>query len=435
MSGTWTSQNKVLPGAYINFKSNKPLAITPGDRGVVSLPLVLGWGEKGKVYEVFGDSNTLETLGFSKQEIIPLREALKCATKALVYKVNAGTKAAASLAENLTATAVCEGTRGNDITVKVVANKEDSLKWDVSTLLKGAEVDLQVVESPAEFKVNPWIELTGEGKTFAAITAPLTGGLNTEPTTTDYENYLEAMKTEFFNTIGYTGDTAAVKNAIADFVKVQREAEGIKIQAVLANVKADYEGIISVTNGVILDDGLELNAAGACAWVAGATAGAKINQSNTNATYKGAIDVMPRMTKTEKEQAVNNGQFIFAVNSNQDVTAVYDINSLVTYTVEKSKDFRKNRVVRTLDNVNNDITTIYETNYMGKVDNNDEGRSLLRMSLIEYFKELERLRGIQNFAAEDVSVSAGVDKDAVVIEVYIQPVDSAEKFYMTVNVR
>lgn len=435
MGGTWTSQNKVLPGAYINFKSNKPLAITPGDRGIVSLPLVLGWGEKGKIYEVSGDSNTLETLGFSKQEIVPLREALKCATKALVYKVNGGTKATVSLAENLTAKAVYEGTRGNDITMKVVANKEDDSKWNVVTLLKGTEVDLQVVGAPTEFKTNAWIELTGEGKAFAAITAPLTGGVNTEPTTTDYENYLAAMKTQFFNTIGYTGDTVVVKNAIADFVKVQREEEGTKIQAVMANMKADYEGIISVVNGVVLEDGSELSAAEACAWVAGATAGAKINQSNTNTTYKGAIDVVPRMTKTEKEQAINSGEFIFTVNSNQDVTAVYDINSLVTYTVEKSKDFRKNRVIRTLDNVNNDITTIYETNYMGKVDNNDEGRSLLRMSLIEYFKELEHLRGIQNFTPEDVVVSGGIDKDAVLIEVYIQPVDSAEKFYMTVNVR
>ena len=37
MSGTWTSQNKVLPGAYINFLTNAALSITPGDRGTVVL--------------------------------------------------------------------------------------------------------------------------------------------------------------------------------------------------------------------------------------------------------------------------------------------------------------------------------------------------------------------------------------------------------------
>ena len=35
MAGTWTNQNKILPGAYINFKTNSPLSITPNDRGIV----------------------------------------------------------------------------------------------------------------------------------------------------------------------------------------------------------------------------------------------------------------------------------------------------------------------------------------------------------------------------------------------------------------
>ena len=35
MAGTWESQNKVLPGAYINIRTNEPLSIAPGDRGTV----------------------------------------------------------------------------------------------------------------------------------------------------------------------------------------------------------------------------------------------------------------------------------------------------------------------------------------------------------------------------------------------------------------
>jgi len=37
MAGTWNNQNKILPGAYINFLTNAPLSITPGDRGTVLL--------------------------------------------------------------------------------------------------------------------------------------------------------------------------------------------------------------------------------------------------------------------------------------------------------------------------------------------------------------------------------------------------------------
>jgi len=184
---------------------------------------------------------------------------------------------------------------------------------------------------------------------------------------------------------------------------------------------------------VKLADGTELTAAQTTAWVAGITAGANINQSNTGRKYVGAVDVAPRMTKSEMEEAVQNGEFIFKVDSAQNVTVVYDINSLTTVTPEKGKPFTKNRVIRTIDGINNDITTIFESNYVGKVDNNPDGRSLLRATLIEYFNELQRLNAIQNFQPEDVTVSPGADSDAVVIECYIQPVDSVEKIYITVN--
>ena len=42
--------------------------------------------------------------------------------------------------------------------------------------------------------------------------------------------------------------------------------------------------------------------------------------------------------------------------------------------------------------------------------------------------------GIQNFEPDDVGVLAGNEIDAVIVNVAIQPVDSIEKIYMTVNV-
>jgi len=247
---------------------------------------------------------------------------------------------------------------------------------------------------------------------------------------------LEKLQTENFNVLCYPyddEDSAAIKSAIQIWVEAMREDEGVKIQAVLANYDADSEAIINVTQGVKLADETELTPAQTTAWVAGITAGARINQSNTGRKYIGAVDVVPRMTKSEMEAAVQNGEFIFKVDSAQNVTAVYDINSLTTITPEKGKQFTKNRLIRTIDGINNDIKTIFESNYVGKVDNNPDGRSLLRATLIEYFNELQRLNAIQNFQPEDVTVSPGAESDAVVIDCYIQPVDSVEKIYITVN--
>jgi hypothetical protein len=346
MGGTWTSQNKILPGAYINFLTNAPLSITVGDRGIVALLQEMSKGTKGEMYRITALDQSQWPEGVTAEDKLLANEALKGAQTVLVYNLGA------------------------------------------------------------------------------------------DHTADDVEDALEALQTEAFNVLCYPHDgdgSATIKSAIQTWVEAMRDDEGVKIQAVLANHKADSEAIINVTQGVKLVDGTVLTPAQTTAWVAGVTAGAFINQSNTGRKYVGAVDVIPRMTKTEMETAIQNGEFIFKVDTAQNVTAVYDINSLTTVTTDKGKAFTKNRLIRTIDGINNDITTIFESNYVGKVDNNEDGRSLLRATLIEYFNELQRMNAIQNFQPEDVTVSPGADSDAVVIDCYIQPVDSVEKIYITVN--
>lgn len=345
MAGTWESQNKILPGAYINFLTNAPLSITPGDRGTVVLLQEMSVGTVGEIYTVTATENDYPE-GVTTADKLLVNEGLKGAKTVLVYNL-------------------------------------------------------------------------GQAHTEAEITAALT-----------------TLRTIQFNTLAYPYDGAgyeANKSAIATWIESMREDEGVKIQGVFANYVADSEAVINVAQGIKLANGTTLTVAQVVAWVAGITAGASVNKSNTGQKYVGAIDVVPRMTKTEMEAAITAGKFIFKVDSAQNVTAVYDINSLTTETVDKGKIFKKNRVIRTLDGINNDIVEIFESNYIGKVNNNTDGRSLLRATLIEYFNELQRLNAIQNFTAEDVTVSAGTDSDAVVIDCYIQPVDSVEKIYITVN--
>ena len=52
MAGTWESQNKVLPGAYLNIKTNKPLSIMPGDRGTVVILQEMTVGDDGAMYAI-----------------------------------------------------------------------------------------------------------------------------------------------------------------------------------------------------------------------------------------------------------------------------------------------------------------------------------------------------------------------------------------------
>ena len=52
MAGTWTSQNKVIPDAYINVVTDVPLTITPGERGIVVIPQELSVGTAGDIITV-----------------------------------------------------------------------------------------------------------------------------------------------------------------------------------------------------------------------------------------------------------------------------------------------------------------------------------------------------------------------------------------------
>lgn len=345
MAGTWESQNKVLPGAYINIRTNEPLSITPGDRGTVVILQEMSAGTDGAIYEATAMGGNWPDNATAADKKLAA-EALKKAKTVLVYKLKASHKAA-------------------DVTAA-----------------------------------------------------------------------LAALKTVQFNALCYPYDgegEESNKAAVVAWVKAMREDEGVKCQAVLANHAADSEGAINVVQGIVLAGGQELTAAEATAWVAGATAGASITASNTGMVYAGAVDVKPRMAKSEMEVAIAAGKFIFKVDTSQNVSAVYDINSLTTVTADKGKVFTKNRVIRTIDNIANDITKIFEAGYVGKVNNNADGRSLLKASLVDYFTALQNMGAVQDFEAGDVTVSAGMDSDAVVIGAAVQPVDSVEKIYITVN--
>ena len=81
----------------------------------------------------------------------------------------------------------------------------------------------------------------------------------------------------------------------------------------------------------------------------------------------------------------------------------------------------------------NDITSIFEASYVGKVNNNADGRLLLKSALVDYFTTLQNLGAIQNFETGDITIEAGTAIDAVLVTANIQPVDSVEKIYISVN--
>lgn len=434
--GIWEKQNKVRPGVYINFRSSKKDSNTLGERGVVTIPMVLPWGVEKSMIEISSEDNLYDVLGIDigDESALLIREALKKAKKLLLYRVNTGTKATITN-EGLTATAKYSGVKGNEVTIVIQANIDDSAKFDVITLFEGNMVDKQVAKANIEeLKTNAFVEFSGTGALRATAGLRLTSGTNGTVTNEEYTAYLTAAELYDFNTMALPSKDNTLKAVFVSFVKRLREEDGKKVQLVVENYpEADYEGVISVKNGVILKDGTVITADKAVAWVAAATAGASKNEAITYSTYEGAVDVSERYTNKEIEYSLKHGDFLFTLSYGE-VVAEQDINSLTTFTEEKNKDFRKNRVIRVLDNFANDIKRIYEKGYLGKVSNNEDGRNLFKAEIIKLGESNENLGAIEKFTPQDVTITQGVDKDAVIVTIAIQPVDSMEKLYINVEV-
>ena len=435
--GTWTTQNKVRPGVYVNVETNGGALGTVGSRGITSLALTLPWGAAKVITPIIAGEDTFKTLGYeiTAPELLLLREAFKRARTVLLYKLDEGVKATVTIGA-LVPTAKYGGTRGNSLKVVVQTNIDDSSKFDVKTLLDNAVVDTQVVANIAGLKANDWIVWGGTGALTASAGAPLVGGANGTVTNADHTAYLAALELYDFQTVALTSTDNALKAVYAAFVRRLRDSEGKKVQAALENYPvADFEGVISVKNGVVLSDGTILTAAQATAWVAGASAAAEMNESLTYSAYDDAVDVAPRFTNTQIEAALKAGEFVFTPSVNRAVVE-QDINTFLSYTPTKGKQLHKNRVLRVLDGIANDLKRIFESFYIGKVSNNVDGRALFRKEAVIYLDNLQSISAIQNFDAQtDITVLPGVDSDAIYVEANIQPVDSIEKVYMKVQVR
>lgn len=422
------------------------MAANVGERGVVAIAEPLSWGPAGMVQTIIPGEDLRPYIGYdiTSEKALFLREMMKGSdttagpSKILLYRPTGtgGVQAKATVGA-LTVTALYPGARGNDISIIISEQIDDEGTYDVSTVIDGAVVDKQSITNLAQLKANAWVGFSGTGTEITESAGqPLTTGADPTVATADYSNFLAAIEPYQFDILVYDGTDSTTIQAFAAFVERVSNNVGQKCQAVMAGDTAancNSEFVIAVKNGVKLDDGTQLTAQQATWWVGGAEAGALYYQSLTYAQYPHAVEANPKLTDTQAQEAVESGCLCF-IDSFGNVKVCTDINTLTTFTVEKGQEFSKNRVMRVLMQICNDTYEHFSNYFIGKVDNNETGRNLLKGWIVGYLNEMQANNGIQNFDAEDVTVEAGNNVDAVLINVSIQPVDSVEKIYMEITV-
>lgn len=437
--GTWTSQNKKQPGVYINVKSSMAQSVGVGDRGIVAICEPLSWGPEGELMTINAGDDFTSYIGYSatSEKSLFLREIFKGSgntkgpVKVMLYRpgTTGAAKATATIAP-LTITAKYNGVRGNDVSVAVVADPDNAGSFTVQTVVDGSVKHTQIGKTVADLKGNDWVVFSGTGNLAASAGTSLTGGNDGTVSSAAYSTFLTALEPYTFNILIYDGVDSTVQTAYVAFIKRMRDNLGKKCQAVMAGIESDSDAVISVKNGVVLSDGTVLTPQQTTWWVGGAEAGANYSESLVYAQYPDAINISPRLTAWEVDEALDKGQIVFFEEFGS-VKVVSDINTLTTYTPDKGEAFSLNQVIRTLDTIANDIYKNFSQNYIGKIQNNAAGRDLLKAWIVGYLNEIQANGGIQNFVADDVTVGAGNALNTVVITLAIQPVAAVEKIYIT----
>lgn len=431
--GSFTVQNKELPGAYINFVSAASASAALSDRGIATMPLELDWGVSGEVFELTNEDfqkNSLKILGYSydSDKLKGLREVFLGARMLYAYRLNgSGAKAA-----NTFATAKYAGTRGNDIKIVIQKNVDDESLFDVTTLIGTVEVDTQTVTAATGLVSNDYVDFKTGAELAVTAATPLTGGTNSEVNGASHQAYLDKIESYTYNTMGVVTTEATIKALYAAFVKRLRDEMGIKFQLVLHQYTApDYMGVISVENNVT-DGGV--SAASLVYWVTGQEAGCEVNKSVQNKKYNGEYTVNVDYTQTQLKAAIKAGKFMLH-QVNADVRVLEDINTMVTTTDSCGDIFKDNQTIRVIDQLGNDDAVLFNTKYLGVVPNNAAGRTSLWSDIVKIRSQLQDLGAIEDFNDSDVTIEQGDTKKAVVVNSVITVVNAMSKLYMTVTVQ
>lgn len=427
--GSFIGMNKTLPGAYINFVSATANQTVGVDRGVVAIAADLDWGEPHKVTRITQTEfyqNAWKYFGhdYKADELKAFRDLFTNAVAAYVYRLNGSAKATCVYCD-----AKYAGTAGNNLKI-VVAENENSTSsdkiYDVTTYADNVAVDSQIVKQMTDLLDTDYVVWKDNASLSITAGTALTGGSNGTSAESEQQNFLDAIQQYQFNTLACTSENSGTQALYVAFTKRMRDDMGVKFQLVLHGYtgETDHEGIILVKNNT----GSEL-----VPWVAGASAACPINESLTNKTYDGEYTVDVNLTQTQLQTALQNGEFVFH-RVGDEARVLSDINTLKTFTAEKSSIFGDNQAVRVIDYSGNYIAAIFNTKFLGKVANDNTGRTVLWNEIVNLFNVLQSNGAIVNFESSDVTVNPGETRNSVIASVAIQIAGTMTKLYMTVLV-
>lgn len=212
-------------------------------------------------------------------------------------------------------------------------------------------------------------------------------GASTEDDLTQGLHYLETQKFDYM--AGPPDISSEEAQAVASWVKNQRENNHAIYKAVLPETPADHECVINLTTGdCVIGADTRLTAGQMCSRIAGLIAGTPMKIACTYAPLPELSDCA-RLSREEGDAAIAAGKFIL-IHDGQKVKVGRGINSFVTTIDGKGTAFQKIKIVECMHMMEQDIRQTAEDSYIGKYPNSYDNKCLLLTAIDGYLEQLYR---------------------------------------------
>ncbi len=273
---------------------------------------------------------------------------------------------------------------------KAVSAIERSARGTVAVVLTdgtGSGKDLNIYRKVDEVDFENWTEqnygylklvFAGAPSTVIAVRRAEDAG--------DYSAALRKLKDMKWNYLAIPGLGPSDTAEVSAWIKQCRDDERKTFKAVLAHCSGDHEGIINLTTENIHTaiTGKKHTAAEYCARIAGVLAGLSLARSST---YYVLDDISGAETPDDPDERIGAGELVIVFDGRK-YKIGRGVNSLVTFTAEKTEDVRFIKIVEGMDLYMDDIRETYEESYVGKVINDYDGKQMLVAAVGAYHKGL-----------------------------------------------
>lgn len=364
--------------------------------------------------------------------------------------VGAGTKATGTLWGWGPITATPDGAAGNKVSVKLsdgasselvisgtLDNTAPSPVWEtIVTLAKGGFNWQNLGESDkAKVRSNKFFTLDSDPSGDTAILTPISDLPRTIQLLNGADGAgggaidLSLVEDEYFNVVVTDDQSPEMRQQISAWIADRCDKRGRYARCLFVDKNALPDSApdnmyLSLCVNTVNGDATLTAFALACV-----EAGASWNESTTMSTFglDGALD--EALSDEDLETAIESGIMAIMKRIDGALCICKDINTRAKNSSIPAQ-LGKNRAVRLIETLRNTLRSLWETQYAGKVHNDETGRLLWKSKVCEVLNEFVAGHGIEQYESDDIIVAAGEKSDEVVMTIPLQFIDSAELVYV-----